>query len=141
MCQRMKNRTEVLVGKLKLSEVLEKLWMYLIVNFITKLLLVAGKDIILVVYDKLSKITHFVTTTKGTSAEELAWLFRDNMWKLHRLPESIVLDQGPQFAVELMKKLDRMLEIETKLSISFYLQIDEQTEWMNQDWNSILGSL
>ena len=46
--------------------------MYLIVNFITKLLLVAGKDIILVVYDKLSKITHFVTTTKGTSAEELA---------------------------------------------------------------------
>ena len=45
--------------------------MYLIVNFITKLLLVAGKDIILVVYDKLSKITHFVTTTKGTSAEEL----------------------------------------------------------------------
>ena len=141
MCQRMKNRTEVLVGKLKLSEVLEKLWMYLIVNFITKLLLVAGKDIILVVYDKLSKITHFVTTTKGTSAEELAWLFRDNMWKLHRLPESIVLDQGPQFAVELMKKLDRMLEIETKLSISFYLQIDEQIEWMNQDWNSILGSL
>ena len=141
MCQRIKNRTEVLVGKLKLSEVLEKLWMYLIVNFITKLLLVAGKDIILVVYDKLSKITHFVTTTKGTSAEELAWLFRDNMWKLHRLPESIVLDQGPQFAVELMKKLDRMLEIETKLSISFYLQIDEQIEWMNQDWNSILGSL
>ena len=141
MCQRMKNRTEVLVGKLKLSEVLEKLWMYLIVNFITKLLLVAGKDIILVVYDKLSKITHFVTTTKGTSAEELVWLFRDNMWKLHRLPESVVLDQGPQFAVELMKKLDRMLEIETKLSISFYLQIDEQTEWMNQDWNSILGSL
>ena len=141
MCQRMKNRTEVLVGKLKLSEVLEKLWMYLIVNFITKLLLVAGKDIILVVYDKLSKITHFVTTTKGTSAEELVWLFRDNMWKLHRLPESVVLDQGPQFAVELMKKLDRMLEIETKLSISFYLQIDEQIEWMNQDWNSILGSL
>jgi len=36
------------------------------------LLLVTGKDIILVVYDKLSKITHFVTTTKGTSAEELA---------------------------------------------------------------------
>ena len=141
MCQRIKNRTEVLVGKLKLSEVLEKLWMYLTVNFITMLLLVTGKDIILVVYDKLSKITHFVTTTKGTSAEELAWLFRDNMWKLHRLPESIVLDQGPQFAVELMKKLDRMLEIETKLSISFYLQIDEQIEWMNQDWNSILGSL
>ena len=108
MCQRIKNRTEVLVGKLKLSEVLEKLWMYLIVNFITMLLLVAGKDIILVVYDKLSKITHFVKTTKETSAEELAWLFRNNMWKLHRLPESVVLDQRPQFAMELTKELDRM---------------------------------
>ena len=46
--------------------------MYLTVNFITMLLLVTGKDIILVVYDKLSKITHFVKTTKETSAEELA---------------------------------------------------------------------
>ncbi len=39
----MKNRTEELVGKLKLSEVPEKLWMYLTVDFITKLLVVVGK--------------------------------------------------------------------------------------------------
>jgi len=40
----MKNRIEASAGKLMINEVLEKLWMYLIVNFITKLLLVAGKD-------------------------------------------------------------------------------------------------
>ena len=34
---------------------------------------------------------YFVTTTEETSAEELARLFRDNVWKLHGLPESIVL--------------------------------------------------
>ena len=33
-------------------------------DFITKLLLVAGKDAILVVYDRLLKIAHFVTTIK-----------------------------------------------------------------------------
>ena len=44
MCQRMKNRMEVLAEKLKLSEIPEKLWTYLIVNFIIKLLLVTGKD-------------------------------------------------------------------------------------------------
>jgi len=49
------------------------------VDFITKLLLVAGKNVILVVYDRLSKITYFVITTEGTSAEVLARLFRDNM--------------------------------------------------------------
>jgi len=49
MCQQMKNRTEVLVEKLKLSEVLKRLWMHLIVDLITKLLVVAEKNAILVV--------------------------------------------------------------------------------------------
>ena len=83
LCQRMKNRTEVPVGKLKLSEILKKLWTYLMVDFITKLPLVAGKDVILVVYDRLSKMTHFVATTKEMLVEELAKLelarlFKDN---------------------------------------------------------------
>ena len=79
MCQRMKNRMEVTAGKLKLSEVLEKLWTHLTVDFITKLLVVAGKDTILVVCDRLSKMTHFVATMEGTSVEGLARLFRDNV--------------------------------------------------------------
>jgi len=72
MCQRMKNRTEEIAEKLKLSEVLEKPWTHLIVDFITKLPIVAEKDTILVVCDQLSKMTHFVVTTEGTSAERLA---------------------------------------------------------------------
>jgi len=53
--------------------------MYLTVDFITKLLVVAGKDAILVVCDRLSKMAHFVATTERTSVEGLARLFRDNM--------------------------------------------------------------
>jgi len=120
LCQRMKNRTEELVGKLKLNEVPKKLWTHLIVDFITKLLVVAGKDAILVVCDRLSKITHFVATTEGTLAEELVRLFRDNVWKLHGLLESVVSDRGPQFAAELMKELNRMLGIKMRLSTVFY---------------------
>ena len=81
------------------------------VDFITKLPIVARKDTVLVVCNKLSKIVHFVATTEGTLVEGLARLFRDNMWKLHGLPESIVLDQRSQFAAELTKELDRILEI------------------------------
>ena len=98
--------------------------MYLMVDFITKLSLVAGKNTILVVYDRLSKMIYFMAMTEGTLAEGLAKLFRDNIWKLHRLPESIVLDREPQFAVELMKELNRMLGIETKLLTTFHPQID-----------------
>ena len=61
------------------NEVLEKLWIYLIVDFITKLLLVAGKHVILVVYDRLFKMAHFMAITEGMIVKELARLFRDNM--------------------------------------------------------------
>ena len=128
MCQRMKNRMETPAGKLKLSEVLEKLWIYLTVDFITKLLLVAGKDAILVVCDRLSKMTHFIATTEGILAKGLVRLCKDNIWKLHRLLESIISDRRPQFAAELMKELNRILGIETKLSTAFYPQTDGQTE-------------
>ena len=80
--------------------------MYLMVDFITKLPVVGGKDTILVVCDRLSKMMHFVATTEGTSAEDLARLFRDNMWKLHGLPESVVSDRGPQFVAKLTKELN-----------------------------------
>ena len=122
----MKNRIEEPAGKLKLSEVPEKLWTHLTVDFITKLLVVAGKDTILVVCDRLSKMTHFVATTEETSAEGLARLFRDNMWKLHGLPESVVLDRRPQFVAELTKELNQMLGIKTKLSTVFHPQMDGQ---------------
>jgi len=75
----MKNRTEEVAEKLKLGEVLEKPWTYILVDFITKLLVVAGKNAILIVYDRLSKMMHFVATMEGTSAKGLARLFRDNV--------------------------------------------------------------
>jgi len=138
LCQRMKNRMKEVAGKLKLSEVPEKPWTHLMVDFIMKLPVVAGKNAILVVYNRLSKMMHFVATTEEPLAEGLARLFRDNVWKLHGLPESMVSDRGPQFAVELTKELNRILGIETRLSIVFHPQMDGQTEWMNQELEQYL---
>ena len=112
--------------------------MHLTVDFITKLPVVAGKDAILVVYDRLSKMAHFVATMEGMSAEGLARLFRDNIWKLHGLPESIVSDRRPQFAAGLTKELNRMLGIKMKLSTVFHPQTDRQTEHMNQELEQYL---
>ena len=129
--QRIKNRIEETAEKLRLSEVPKKPWTHLIVDFITKLLIVARKNVILVVCDRLSKMTYFVTTTEGTSVEGLARLFRDNMWKLHGLPESVVSDRGLQFVAKLTKELNKILGIETRLSTVFHPQTDRQTEQMN----------
>jgi len=47
----------------------------------------------LVVYNRFSKILHFVAMTEKITAEGLARLFRDNVWKLHGLPESVISDR------------------------------------------------
>jgi len=49
------------------------------VDFITKLLLVAEKDAILVVYDWLSKMVYFIATTEGMLVKELTRLFKNNV--------------------------------------------------------------
>ena len=78
-------------------------------------------------------MVHFIPTIEKTSAEGLARLFRDNVWKLHGLLESIILDREPQFVAGLMRELNGMLGIESKLSTAFYPQTDGQTERVNQE--------
>jgi len=62
--------------------------------------------------------------TKEILAEKLTKLFKDNIWKLYELQENIISDRKLQFVVDLMKKLNNMLEIETMLSTTFYPQTD-----------------
>jgi len=69
--------------------------MHILADFITKLPLAQEYDSILVVVDRLTKMVHFIPTIEKTSAEGLAQLFRDNVWKLHGLPESIISDRRP----------------------------------------------
>jgi len=83
-------------------------------------------------------MVHFIPTTEKTLAEGLARLFRDNVWKLHGLPESIISDRGPQFVAGLMRKLNGMLGIESKLLTAFHLQIDRQTKRVNQELEQYL---
>jgi len=110
----------------------EKPWTHISVDFITKLPLVQGYDSILVVVDRLTKMVYFIPTTEKTSAEGLARLFKDNVWKLHGLLESIISDRGPQFVAGLIRELNKMLGIESKLSTVFYSQTNRQTERVNQ---------
>ena len=102
-------------------------------DFITKLPTSKGHDSILVVCDRFSKMSYFVAITEKIMAEGLARLFRDNVWKLHGLPESVISDRGPQFAAGMTKELNKMLGIETKLSTAYHPETDRQTERTNQE--------
>ena len=109
----------------------EKPWSHILADFITKLPLAQGYDAILVVCDCFSKMVHFIATTEKTLAKGLAKLFWDHIWKLHGLPESIISDRGVQFVAGMMKKLNNLLGIQTKLLMAYYPQMDGQTERIN----------
>ena len=104
---------------------------YISADFITKLPLAQGYNSILVVVDRLTKMVHFIPTMERTSAKGLTRLFRDNVWKLYRLLQSIISNRGPQFMAELIRELNRMLGIKNKMLIVFYPQTDGQTERVN----------
>jgi len=57
---------------------------------------------------------------------------------LHDLPKSIILDRELQFVAELIWELNRILEIESKISIAFHPQTDRQTERVNQELKQYL---
>jgi len=81
-CQRYKNQSEVPARKLMPNAIPEKPWSHISADFITKLPLAQGYNALLVVCDRFSKIVHFIATIEKTSAEGLAKLFQDQVWKL-----------------------------------------------------------
>jgi len=91
----MKNKAEMPAGKLRPNKVPEKPWQHISVDFITMLLVSKGYNLILVVCDRFSKMSHFVVMIEKIIAERLTRLFRDNVWKLHRLLKSVILDKEP----------------------------------------------
>ena len=50
----------------------------------------------------------------------------------------MISDRGLQFAAEIMRELNKMLGIETKLSTAYYPEIDGQTERTNQELEQYL---
>ena len=43
------------------------------------------------------------------SLEGIAKIYRDNIWKLHRVPKKILSDRGPQFVSKFMEEFTKAL--------------------------------
>ena len=94
---------------------------------------VKNYNAILTVVDRFTKQIHAIPTSDKLNSEGLAQLFRDNIWKYHGLPKTVISDRGPQFASNFTKELNKILGIHTKLSTAFHPQTNGQTERANQE--------
>ena len=43
------------------------------------------------------------------SLEEIAKIYRDNIWKLYGIPKKILSDRGPQFALKFIEEFTKAL--------------------------------
>ena len=71
-------------------------------------------------------------------SEEIANIYRDEIWKLHRVPRTILSDRGPQFASRFIEKLIKTLGTKKMLSIAYHPQTDGQIERINQEVRTFL---
>ena len=75
-------------------------------DFITDLLLTQqGHDSIWVIVDRLTKSAHFVPVNTTYLSGKYTKLYVSQIMKLHGVPRTIVLDQGPQFIARFWEHL------------------------------------
>ena len=69
---------------------------------------------------------------------EVAKLFFSHVFKRFGLHDSLISDQGPQFASAFARELARLLQYDVKLSTAYHPQTDGQTERTNQEIETYL---
>jgi len=94
-----------------------------------------------VVVDKFSKAIVITPCRKDITAEEMATLFLNNIWKRFGLPDRIISDRGPQFASQVTKEIWKTLGIERSMSMAYHPQTDGEMERVNQEIEQYLRSM
>ncbi len=114
----------------------EQRWQDIAINFIIDLSDLYNYNVILTVICRLSKERHYISciiddediTVEKTAEMLIQWVY----WT-HDLSSFIVSDRGLQFTSILWKFLCKRLSIFLQLFIIYHLQIDDQSEQVNQN--------
>jgi transposase InsO family protein len=97
-----------------------------------------GRDNILVVLDRFSKMAHFIPCHKTDDASHIADLF---FWKiicLHGVPNTIVSDHDTKFLSHLWRTLWAKLGTKILFSTTCHPQTNGQTEVVNRIMSTML---
>jgi hypothetical protein len=87
---------------------------------------------ILVVVDKLTKYAHFVPLKHPYTAQSVARVLLDQIYKLHEMRKSIVSDRYKIFTGLFWKELFSLAKGQLRMSIAYHPQSNGQMECVNQ---------
>jgi transposase InsO family protein len=87
---------------------------------------------IIVIVDKFSKFAHFIALHHPYTAQKVAQIFLNNVFRLYGLPSTIISDRDPVFTSTFWRELFHLAQVTLAMSSAYHPQSDGQTERVNQ---------
>ncbi|XP_077217958.1 uncharacterized protein LOC143852458 [Tasmannia lanceolata] len=133
------NKYETLdpAGLLQPLPIPDRVWEDISMNFIDGLPVSAGKTVIMVVVDRLSKYAHFNALGHPYTARVVAEVFVRDVSKLHGMPCSIVSDRDPIFISNFLEGIF----LATGNPIEDEFRLPSSNGWPNGDSQPELGDI
>ncbi|MGH2510545.1 MAG: hypothetical protein ACRDHZ_24485, partial [Ktedonobacteraceae bacterium] len=126
-------------GLLQPLPIPDRRWDVVTLDFIMPLPVTRNnKNGIVVMVDKLSKMTHIVACNDTITARELADVFVREIVRYHGIPKALVSDRDPRFVSHFWEAVWSLLGTKLKRSTAFHPQTDGQTEEMNKTIETML---
>ena len=132
VCQQAKHEHYKVHGLLKPLPIPDGPWQAISMDFIEGLPKSEGYNVILVVVDHFTKVSHFLRLKHPFTAASVAKVFLNTVVRLHGLPLFIVLDRDRIFTSAFWKELFRIWGTELQMSTTYHPQTDGQTERVKQ---------
>jgi len=93
-CQQNKVQHQRKTGELHPLEISQGPWQEISIDIIGPLPKSNGMDAIAIIVNRFMKMIRLKATTTNISLEEIAKIYRDDIWKLHGIPRKILSDRG-----------------------------------------------
>jgi hypothetical protein len=125
-------------GLLQPVQIPEETWQMVSMDFVEGLPRSGGASCILVVVDKFTKYSNFLPSLHPFTASKVAQVFLDQVYKLHGMPMSIIIDMDKIFISRFWQELFKFAQVQLRMSSSYHPQSDGQTKRVNQCMETFL---
>ena len=133
VCQQTKIDTHPTIVPIQPTQIPQRPFQYLTMDFIVKLPVSDGYDSILMITDQFTKAIVTIPCVEKINAAQTADLLIKRVFCIYGIPDKIISDRGPQFASQCMKAILGSLGIQSALSTAYHPQTDGATERANQE--------
>lgn len=132
VCQKYNDESVAYLGLLQPLKIPEQAWQNISMDFIEGLPNSHGKEVIVVIVDKLTKYIHFFCFVTPLTAKKVANLFMEHVYKLHGLSKDIVSDRDKFFLSRFWQCIFKQLQVNLSMYSAYHPKSDVQSERVNR---------